>query len=158
MENTTNEEFDLGEIIQVLFKHIWVIAALMLLGLVAAVLVNVLMRPVYEATTLMMINKENAGKLDVNAYGSFTAEEDYYRTQYQLLESRSLLENVYKQLDLNQYDEFANPGGLGKLKKALTIAPKAPPITTPTVMLIVAHKNDNAIEILAPSQIWFQTD
>lgn len=123
MENTINEEFDLSEIIQVLFKHIWVIAALMLLGLVAAVLINVLMRPVYEATTLMMINKENAGKLDVNTYGSFTAEEDYYRTQYQLLESRSLLENVYNQLDLNQYEEFANPGGIGKLKKALTVSP-----------------------------------
>lgn len=121
MENTANnEELDLSELVQVVLKRIWWIGAMMLFGLVAAVLVNLFMRPVYEAITLLMINKENAGKLEVTSYGSFSTEEDYYRTQYQLLESRSLLEKVYEQLDLGQYEEFRN---LGKLKKALKIVP-----------------------------------
>ena len=121
MENTVkNEELDFSELVQIFLKRIWWIVAMMFLGLLVAVLVNLFMRPVYEATTLLMINKENAGKLDVTSYGSFASEEDYYRTQYQLLESRSLLEKVYQQLDLEQYEEFPN---VVALKGALKIVP-----------------------------------
>ncbi len=116
-----DEELDISTLISLVFKRFWLIAAMTLLGLVAAILVNTFMRPVYEATALMMINQENAGKLDETGYGSFASMEDYYRTQYQLLESRSLLESVYKQLDLSQYEEFA--GGLGMLRKAVKIDP-----------------------------------
>jgi tyrosine-protein kinase Etk/Wzc len=77
----------------------------------------------YEATALIMINKEDAGKLDATSYGSFMSEEDYYRTQYQLMESRSLLERVYEKLDLGQYEQFAEPNGVKKLHGALTISP-----------------------------------
>lgn len=118
-----NQEIDISEIIAIVFKRIWLIVGMVLLGVLAAVLVNIFMRPVYEASTLLMINKEEAGKLDVGHLGSFTSEEDYYRTQYQLLESRSLLESVYEQLDLGQYEEFAKPGGIAKLHKALKIVP-----------------------------------
>lgn len=93
------------------------------LGLVAAVLVNLLMRPAYKATALMMINKEDAGKIDSSPYGSFASEEDYYRTQYQLLQSRSLLSKVYTKMKLGQVEEFANPNGLKKLEKSLDVAP-----------------------------------
>ncbi len=123
MNNNTTEEIDLNEIIGIVFKRWWIIVATVLLGIVAAVIANTLIRPAYKATALLMINQENAGKIDVNPYGSFTAEEDYYRTQYQLLESRSLLEKVYAKLDLGQYEQFANPGGVGKLKKAIKIDP-----------------------------------
>lgn len=114
------EELDITSLVGVVFKHFWLIVATAVLGLLAAVLVNIFMRPVYEATALMMINQENAGKLDDSPYGSFASMEDYYRTQYQLLESRSLLESVYKQLDLGQYEEFPN---VGSLRKAVKIDP-----------------------------------
>ena len=125
MENnvTTREELNVSEIFHILCKRFWLISALAALGVVAALLVNVLMRPAYRAGVLLMINQENAGKLDATPYGSFTAEEDYYRTQYKLLESRSLLEKVYHQMDLGQYEEFANPNGVSKLQKALKITP-----------------------------------
>ncbi|MBO7238741.1 MAG: polysaccharide biosynthesis tyrosine autokinase [Elusimicrobiaceae bacterium] len=123
MNQENKEELDLSEIIGIVLKRFWLIVGLVLCGLIAAVLVNVFMRPVYEATALIMINKEDAGKLDVSHYGSFMSEEDYYRTQYQLLESRSLLERVYKQLDLGEYEQFENPGGVRKLKAALKISP-----------------------------------
>ena len=116
-----DEELDITAILGMVFKHFWLIVTMALLGLFAAILVNTFMRPVYEATALMMINQENAGKLDDSPYGSFASMEDYYRTQYQLLESRSLLESVYKQLDLGQYEEFAT--GIGSLRKAVNIAP-----------------------------------
>lgn len=123
MENTTNEELDLSYCINLVFKRFWLLVAMVALGLVAAVLVNLLMRPAYKATALMMINKEDAGKIDSSPYGSFASEEDYYRTQYQLLQSRSLLSKVYTKMKLDQVEEFANPNGLKKLEKSLDIAP-----------------------------------
>ena len=123
MKQQTNEELDITEIIGIVFKRLWMVLAFVLCGLLAAVLVNTFMRPMYEATALIMINKEDAGKLDSTSYGSFMSEEDYYRTQYQLLESRSLLERVYAQLNLSEYEQFANPNGVKKLHKALKISP-----------------------------------
>lgn len=123
MENTTNEELDLSYCINLVFKRFWLLVAMVALGLVAAVLVNLLMRPAYKATALMMINQEDAGKIDTTPYGSFASEEDYYRTQYQLLQSRSLLSKVYTKMKLDQVEEFANPNGLKKLEKSLDIAP-----------------------------------
>ena len=123
MNTNTTEELDLNEMVGIIFKRFWLIAGLVVFGLVGAVLVNTFMRPRYEATALLMINKEDAGKLDVTPYGSFVSEEDYYRTQYQLLESRSLLEKVYRQLDLGQYEPFASPNGIEKLHRALAISP-----------------------------------
>ncbi len=123
MENIQNEELDFSYYINVIFKRFWLIVAMVAVGLVAAVLVNIFMRPAYKATVLMMINQEDAGKIDATPYSSFTSEEDYYRTQYQLLASRSLLEKVYKNMDLNQYEQFANPRGLNKLQGALNIDP-----------------------------------
>ena len=123
MENTTNEELDVTYCLNLIFKRFWLLVAMVSLGLVAAVLVNLLMRPAYKATALMMINKEDAGKIDSSPYGSFASEEDYYRTQYQLLQSRSLLSKVYTKMKLGQVEEFANPNGLKKLEKSLDIAP-----------------------------------
>ena len=125
MENNVNQsqELDFRELVQIVFKRFWLISILAAVGVIAALLINTFMRPAYRATALLMINQENAGKIEAHPYASFTAEEDYYRTQYKLLESRSLLEKVYRQMNLNQYEEFANPNGLTKLQKALKIAP-----------------------------------
>lgn len=123
MKEQVNEELDLTEIIGIIFKRLWLIIGFALCGLLAAVLINTFMRPMYESTALIMINKEDAGKIDSTPYGSFMSEEDYYRTQYQLLESRSLLERVYKQLNLSEYEQFANPGGIKKLHSAIKISP-----------------------------------
>lgn len=114
---------DFSYYVNIIFKRFWLIVGMLALGLAAAVLVNIFMRPAYKATVLMMINQEDAGKIDATPYGSFTSEEDYYRTQYQLLESRSLLEKIYKTMDLGQYEQFKNPEGLKKLQNALDIAP-----------------------------------
>ncbi len=118
-----NEDLDFSWYIQVILKRFWLIAGFVIIGIVCAVLVNIFMRPMYKATALLMIEKEQAGKIDVSPIGSFSAEEDYYRTQYKLLESRSLLEKVYKGLNLYDYDDFKDPRGFMKFQKALQVEP-----------------------------------
>lgn len=122
-EELNNEEINFSYYIEVLLKHCWVIVFFTALGAFCAVMLNTFMRPAYKATALMMINQENAGKLETTPYASFTAEEDYYRTQYKLLESRNLLQKVYTQMNLGQYEEFSNPSGLKKLMKAIDVSP-----------------------------------
>lgn len=121
--NIQTEEIDFTYYIDVLLKRFWIILAFILLGALGAVLLNTFMRPAYKATALLMINQEDAGKINATPYTSFTAEEDYYRTQYKLLESRNLLQRIYNQMDLNRYEEFKNPGGLKKLLKAIDVSP-----------------------------------
>ena len=124
-EELNNEEINFSYYIEILLKHCWVIICFIALGAFCAVMLNTFMRPAYKATALMMINQENAGKLETSPYTSFTAEEDYYRTQYKLLESRNLLQKVYNQMNLGQYEEFENPSGLKKLTKAIDVSPIA---------------------------------
>ena len=121
--DTVNNEIDFTYYLEVIFKRFWIIVAFVFLGVLAAALVNNFMRPAYKATAVLMINQEDAGKINTNPYGSFTAEEDYYRTQYQLLQSRNLLQRVYDKMDLNQYEEFRNPSGWKKLNKAIDVSP-----------------------------------
>lgn len=118
-----NEEIDFSYYLSVLLKHIWLILGFIVMGVVAAVCVNTFMQPQYKAVTLLMIDRENAGKIDTNSFGSWASDEDYYRTQYKLLESRTLLEKVHKDMQLGEYPEFANPNGWAKLKKHLKIVP-----------------------------------
>ncbi|MBR3632497.1 MAG: polysaccharide biosynthesis tyrosine autokinase [Elusimicrobiaceae bacterium] len=132
------DEFDVTEIINMIFKRMWLIVGLVICGLAGAIVANYLIRPVYEATALVMINQEDAGKIDQRTYGSFMSEEDYYRTQYRLIESRSLLERVYQSLDLNKYEQFANPNGVGKLHGALVVTP----ITRSRLVNIGIHAYD----------------
>lgn len=120
---TNNDEIDFSYYLSVLLKHIWLIIGFVIIGILAAVCVNLFMQPQFKAVTLLMIDRENAGKIDTTSFGSWASDEDYYRTQYKLLESRTLLEKVHKDMKLEQYPEFANPNGWAKLKSHLKIVP-----------------------------------
>lgn len=117
------EQIDFSYYFSVVLKHVWLLFSVVCIGIFTAVLVNIFMQPVYKASVLMMIDREDAGKIETSSFGSWTSDEDYYRTQYKLLESRSLLEKVYKNMDLNRYQEFKNPGGWIKLKKSISVVP-----------------------------------
>ena len=122
MENNNQEEsLDLSFYFEALLKHWRLIAFVAFVGVLAAVLVNMLMQPRFKASVLMMIDRENSGKIEQVSFGSWTSDEDYYRTQYQLLETRTLLEKVYKDLNLAEVPEFSK--GWKSLKGALKIEP-----------------------------------
>lgn len=114
------KEIDFSYYVGVILKRFWLLCAFVAVGLAAAVAVNLLVRPSYKAVVLMMIDRENSGNIDTNTFTSWSSDEDYYRTQYKLLESRTLLEKVYAELDLGRYEEFAD---LGKFKNHIKIEP-----------------------------------
>ena len=122
MDNNNQEEtLDISVFVDALLKHWRLIAFIAFVGVLGAILINTLMQPRYKASVLMMIDRENSGRMDQTSFGSWTSDEDYYRTQYQLLETRTLLEKVYKDLNLSEVPEFA--GGWKNLKGALKTEP-----------------------------------
>ena len=121
--NNNEETIDFSYYISVIFKHLWILILFIFIGVSIATAVNVFTQPVYKATVLMMIDRETAGRIDTTTFGSWASDEDYYRTQYKLLESKTLLQKIHNILNLNQYPEFANPNGWVKLKKRLKIEP-----------------------------------
>ena len=121
MNEEKEESFDLSFYFQALRKHWSLILFIILLGLSGAVITNALMQPRYKATVLMMIDRENSGRIEQMSFGSWTSDEDYYRTQYKLLESKTLLEKVYKELNLGEIPEFSS--GWKVLKKNLSVSP-----------------------------------
>lgn len=122
MDNNNQEDtLDLSFYFEALLRHWRLIAFTCFVGLLGAVMVNMLMQPRYKASVLMMIDRENSGKIEQPAFASWASDEDYYRTQYQLLETRTLLEQVYKDLNLSEVPEFAQ--GWKSLKGALKTEP-----------------------------------
>ncbi len=115
------ETIDFSYYLQTFLKHWRLICFMLFLGLLGAVLVNAIMQPRYKATVLMMIDRENSGRIEQTTFGSWAGDEDYYRTQYKLLESKTLLEKVCEDLNLTEVAEFS--GGWKKLKESLSISP-----------------------------------
>jgi len=110
------EVINLRALWEVLVRRKAVIITIMAMALVSALVATFVMTPVYRSTLLLQIETEGARIVD---YGSVTQEEtpgyranqDYYKTQYELLESRTLARRVIDQLGL----ELANGSkdGLG---------------------------------------------
>lgn len=123
VNDTKNDEIDFAFYISVILKRIWLLIGVIFISVAAAVAVNMLMQPKYKASVLMMIDREDSGKIETSSFGSWASDEDYYRTQYKLLESRSLLEKVHRQMNLSEVPEFKQPNGWAKLKKHIKIIP-----------------------------------
>jgi uncharacterized protein involved in exopolysaccharide biosynthesis len=141
-----NDTFDFSYYISIVLKHFWLISVLTVIGLIGAITANILIQPVYKSSVLMMIDREDSGRIETNSFDSWTSDEDYYRTQYQLMESRTLLEKVHKSLNLDNYQEFQNPNGWLKLKKRIEVKPL---IRSRLVNLEVSSYEKNLTEKIA---------
>jgi capsular exopolysaccharide synthesis family protein len=93
--------FDLSEVLRILTKWRWLIAAIVVGCVVAALIVSLLITPVYRATATIQVNPQGVqvvqmGELEP-AQG---ADRDFMGTQVGLLKSRSLAERVARSLNL----------------------------------------------------------
>ncbi len=121
-EPTTIKELDLTYYLDVALRRRWIVAAVAVIVFVLTALVTFMARPVYQASSMLVIEKERGGAAQSTAMVE-NSNEDYYQTQYKLLQSRSLLEKVYADLKLGDQPDFANPRGVEKLQEAIVIAP-----------------------------------
>jgi len=101
---------DLMQIWNALVRRRWTVIIIAAVILVVTLIATAMMTPVYRATTVVQIERE-AGKMleyqDVSGEQGAGARE-FYQTQYELLQSRTLARRVIDQLGLRQ--RVAQPG------------------------------------------------
>src|SRR5262245_13623470 len=69
-----------------------------------------LARPIYEATAQILIERDSPNVLTFKEVAEVdTARDDYYQTQYKLLQNRVLIGRVIESLGLLQDPEFGGP-------------------------------------------------
>lgn len=107
-------------------RHIWLILAIIGTILVVAVAVTLLMTPQYTATSRIQIEREQANVTNVEQLqreSENANDQEFYLTQYSLLNARSLAERVERRLRLSRNDAFfeahgETPEGEGLLSRS----------------------------------------
>lgn len=98
---------DLRQIYHVLKSHRLPIAGFTLAVTLITILVVFSMTPIYQATTTLQIEQEQAKVVSIEEiYGIEGGGDSYLNTQFEVLKSRSVLEKVVTSLDLLNNPEF----------------------------------------------------
>jgi len=121
-DSSTGDDFQLTYYLDVLLRRRWIVAAVIGVVFAATAAVTFTTKPVYQASALLIIEKERGGSTQSSSMVE-NSNEDYYQTQYKLLQSRSLMEKVYSDMKLAETAEFSQPRGIAKLQDAIAIAP-----------------------------------
>jgi len=103
VEHPREREAHLKDYWRILRKHRWLVAGLFLVTVLTVTIWTFLQTPIYQATATVLIEPEPPKVLniqDVSPMGGPT--QDYYRTQYELITSRPILEKVVETLNLKQ--------------------------------------------------------
>jgi len=101
------KEVHLRDYWKIIVKRRWIIIALFLIVLIITAVATFTMKPIYRGTTSVQINKESPQVMDFKEMFSVNVwDQDYYQTQYKLLESRSLAKRVIQTLKLSEHPDF----------------------------------------------------
>ena len=122
---------------RILRRHKWIVLAFLFTTLAATAAWTFLSRPVFTATAILRIEKEEPRVVKFDEVMKTDTTEDYYQTQYQVLQSRSLAAAVIGALKLQDHPEFQDRDS-GVLQHARNwfnrqlqrLGPPAPPVAT----------------------------
>ncbi len=107
MEENREEQIDLRDYWRVLVKRRWTVITTFAIIVITVGIYSFTATPIYEATTRLIIEKENPNVVSIEEVMAVDASgTDYYQTQYKIIESRSVAREVVKRLALDQSEEF----------------------------------------------------
>ena len=95
-----DKETHLLDYLKVLSKRRWTAVAVLLVVFLAATVYAFARTPIYEARVRLMIEVDNPNIVQFQQVREERQLDDYYETQYQLLQSRSLVRETLDELDL----------------------------------------------------------
>jgi succinoglycan biosynthesis transport protein ExoP len=98
----------LRQYLAIIRRRKWIILGSVAAMMVAALVVTMLMTPLYTATSTIEIQREGANIVNVEGVESDDSrgDEEFYQTQYGLLKARSLAERVARDLRLHEDQRF----------------------------------------------------
>ena len=140
-----------------LHKRRSLIVACFAVSLLVAVLYNYSTRPVYRATTQILIDRDTPNVLPNKELVELVqAGNDYLQTQYQLLRSRALAERAVERLGLQKSPELATGPMMSpweRLQRRLGRIPDADPGEIPLSPAAAAFRSRVQVEPVAGSRL-----
>ncbi|MGB9894096.1 MAG: GumC family protein, partial [Candidatus Saccharicenans sp.] len=100
-------EIDLRKYLDIIIRRRWTVISITIIAVVITMLFSFVSRPVYTARGTVMIEKEPNILSFEDIFQIETFRDDYFQTQYKLLQSRSLAERTIDRLKLWEKEEFA---------------------------------------------------
>ena len=117
------EQIDLREYLRVVMKRRWTVITVFAIIVISVTIHSLTETPIYEATTRLVIEKENPNVVSIEEVMAVDASgTDYYQTQYRIIESRSVAREVIRRLHLEKSREFfpkPKAGFLSNLKRSI---------------------------------------
>ena len=129
-EAQPQNESHLWDYVHVLLRRRRLVLAVFIAIVAAATLRSLLTTPVYQATAQLLIEKQNPNVLNfqgVTQENQGWGIDDYYQTQYKLLQSRSLARRVIEHLNLLNDPEFGGPRDKAQIDALLAQPPGQSP-------------------------------
>ncbi|MGB1309636.1 MAG: GumC family protein [Leucothrix sp.] len=110
---------DLKEFIGIIARRKWLVAAITLITLLAVLLVTLMMKPVYQASSTIQIERNAKQIISGNMFETLESrsDKDFHETQRKLIQSKALARRVINQLGLDTKD--TSFGVVSSIKKAL---------------------------------------
>ncbi|WP_295399030.1 polysaccharide biosynthesis tyrosine autokinase [uncultured Thiocystis sp.] len=108
-EPEDEDVIDLREIWNLLVRRRWTIVTTLVVAMIVALLYSFLATPIYRATLLLQIEREDNKVVEyqsVTPSEAMDSSQDFYQTQYELLQSRSLARRIIDQLGLESSPSF----------------------------------------------------
>ena len=106
------KEIHLLDYWNIIYKHRFVVLTTLIVIVAAVTIWTFMQRPIYKATAQVQIEKSSPNILpfkDVFALdASYSSYNDFYQTQYKLIQSRTIARMVIEELDLKTNKEFAS--------------------------------------------------
>jgi succinoglycan biosynthesis transport protein ExoP len=104
------EEVHLRDYVRVIYKRRWTAVTAFLAVFVSVTIYAFTATPIYESKVQILIEKENANVVSFKeAFEQNQITDDYYQTQYKLLQSRALARRTIETLQLWNHPQF-KPG------------------------------------------------
>ena len=106
-ETSVAENLNLRHYWHILLERRWLVITTFISVVILSVLYLYRAVPIYQAKTVLQINKESTSIMDVGSQVVFNSnDQEYLQTQYKNLLSRSLIESVIADLELKQDEVF----------------------------------------------------
>jgi succinoglycan biosynthesis transport protein ExoP len=116
------DEAHMADYLRVLFKRRWTAASTFLIVLGSITIYTFTATPIYEARVRLLIETENPNVVSFQeVIEQNKSTNDYYQTQYRILESRALVQRTLEKAKLWSHPEFSRtPGSVTRAVTAST--------------------------------------
>ena len=100
-QSAEHDEFNLRHYWHVILKHKWTVLGAFVIVFMSVLVATLLMTPIYRASTTMEIDRDTVKVVEVQGMTPVeSSSDDFYKTQYELLQSNALAERVARGLNL----------------------------------------------------------